>query len=71
RALEEIHARGLRFGDLHPSNIIVRPDGRIALVDFEYATALDDQDTPLAGAQGLQAPPGTPGAEADAYALWA
>ncbi|CAO0832923.1 Enterobactin exporter EntS [Streptomyces microflavus] len=71
RALEEIHARGLRFGDLHPSNIIVRPDGRIALVDFEYATALDDHDTPLAGAQGLQAPPGTPGAEADAYALWA
>ncbi|AEN10115.1 MULTISPECIES: class III lanthionine synthetase LanKC [unclassified Streptomyces] len=71
RALEEIHARGLRFGDLHPSNVIVRPDGRIALVDFEYATALDDEDTPLAGAQGLQAPPGTPGAEADAYALWA
>ncbi|MEW1610607.1 MULTISPECIES: class III lanthionine synthetase LanKC [unclassified Streptomyces] len=71
RALEAIHARGLRFGDLHPSNIIVRPDGRIALVDFEYATGLDDQDTPLAGAQGLQAPPGTPGAEADAYALWA
>ncbi|MFF7014158.1 MULTISPECIES: class III lanthionine synthetase LanKC [Streptomyces] len=71
RALDAIHARGLRFGDLHPSNIIVRPDGRIALVDFEYATGLDDQDTPLAGAQGLQAPPGTPGAEADAYALWA
>ncbi|MDQ0796288.1 class III lanthionine synthetase LanKC [Streptomyces sp. B1I3] len=71
RALEAIHARGLRFGDLHPSNIIVRPDGRIALVDFEYATALDDEVTPLAGAPGLQAPPGTPGAEADAYALWA
>ncbi|MFC8224491.1 class III lanthionine synthetase LanKC [Streptomyces sp. NPDC057287] len=71
RALEAIHARGLRFGDLHPSNIIVRPDGRIALVDFEYATALDDPDTPLAGGQGLQAPQGTPGVEADAYALWA
>ncbi|WP_432103966.1 class III lanthionine synthetase LanKC [Streptomyces sp. bgisy091] len=70
-ALEKIHARGLRFGDLHPSNIIVRPDGGVALVDFEYATALDDENTPLAGAQGLQAPPGTPGAEADAYALWA
>ncbi|MEU1128063.1 class III lanthionine synthetase LanKC, partial [Streptomyces sp. NPDC005899] len=71
RALESIHARGLRFGDLHPSNVIVRPDGRVALVDFEYATALDDASTPLAGAPGLQAPPGTPGAEADAYALWA
>lgn len=71
RALDAIHARGLRFGDLHPSNIIVRPDGRVVLVDFEYATALDDVDTPLAGGQGLQAPQGTPGAEADAYALWA
>ncbi|MFE7520866.1 class III lanthionine synthetase LanKC [Streptomyces halstedii] len=71
RALEAIHARGLRFGDLHPSNIILRPDGRVALIDFEYATALDDERTPLAGALGLQAPPGTPGAEADAYALWA
>ncbi|WP_405390751.1 class III lanthionine synthetase LanKC [Streptomyces sp. NBC_01102] len=71
RALAAVHERGLRFGDLHPSNIIVRPDGRVALIDFEYATALDDQDTPLAGAPGLQAPSGTPGAEADAYALWA
>ncbi|MBM7439056.1 class III lanthionine synthetase LanKC [Streptomyces sp. HB132] len=71
RALEAIHGRGLRFGDLHPSNVIVRPDGRVALVDFEYATALDDEDVPLAGAPGLQAPPGTRGEEADAYALWA
>lgn len=70
-ALEDVHGRGLRFGDLHPSNIILRPDGRLALVDFEYATTLDDDRTPLAGAPGLQAPPGTPGAEADAYALWA
>ncbi|ESU51721.1 serine/threonine protein kinase [Streptomyces sp. HCCB10043] len=70
-ALREIHGRGMRFGDLHPSNIILRPDGRLALVDFEYATELDDEKTPLAGAPGLQAPPGTPGAEADAYALWA
>ncbi|RPK64574.1 Serine/threonine-protein kinase Pkn1 [Streptomyces sp. ADI96-02] len=71
RALDAVHARGLRFGDLHPSNVILRPDGRVALVDFEYATALDDTRTPVAGAPGLQAPPGTPGAEADAYALWA
>ncbi|WP_405635258.1 class III lanthionine synthetase LanKC [Streptomyces sp. NBC_01178] len=70
-ALREIHGRGMRFGDLHPSNVILRPDGRLALVDFEYATGLDDDRTPLAGAPGLQAPPGTPGAEADAYALWA
>lgn len=70
-ALAAVHGRGLRFGDLHPNNIIIRPDGRVALIDFEYATALDDRDTPVAGAPGLQAPAGTVGAEADAYALWA
>ncbi|MFD0340489.1 class III lanthionine synthetase LanKC [Streptomyces sp. NPDC127117] len=70
-ALDRIHARGLRFGDVHPANIILRPDGRLVLIDFEYATDLDDQDTPLAGAPGLQAPYGTEGAEADDYALWA
>ncbi|MFI8883037.1 class III lanthionine synthetase LanKC [Streptomyces sp. NPDC053813] len=72
-ALDRIHARGLRFADVHPANVIIRPDGRVVLIDFEYATDLDDRDTPLAGAPGLQAPPGpgTSGAEADAYALWA
>ncbi|WP_127469467.1 class III lanthionine synthetase LanKC [Streptomyces sp. B27] len=71
QALAAIHARGFRFGDLHPTNVIIRPDGRLVLVDFEYATDLGDQDTPVAGAPGLQAPTGTPGAESDAYALWA
>ncbi|MFJ7193515.1 class III lanthionine synthetase LanKC [Streptomyces bacillaris] len=71
QALAAIHARGFRFGDLHPNNVIIRPDGRLVLVDFEYATDLDDGDTPVAGAPGLQAPTGTPGAESDAYALWA
>ncbi|MCS0636708.1 class III lanthionine synthetase LanKC [Streptomyces sp. LP05-1] len=69
RALDAIHARGLRFGDLHPSNVMVRPDGSLVLVDFEYATDLDDPATPLAGAPGMQAPAGTPGAAADRYAL--
>ncbi|MFJ4821695.1 class III lanthionine synthetase LanKC [Streptomyces bacillaris] len=71
QALAAIHARGFRFGDLHPTNVMIRPDGRLVLVDFEYATDLDDRDTPVAGAPGLQAPTGTPGAESDAYALWA
>ncbi|MEE1767662.1 class III lanthionine synthetase LanKC [Streptomyces sp. JV185] len=73
RALDLIHARGLRFADVHPANVIIRPDGRVVLIDFEYAADLDDQDTPLAGAPGLQAPPdfNRSGAEADAYGLWA
>ncbi|WP_440572511.1 class III lanthionine synthetase LanKC [Streptomyces sp. KR2] len=68
-ALAAVHARGLRFGDLHPANIVLRPDGRLVLIDFEYATELDDP-SPFAGAFGMQAPAGTAGAEADAYALW-
>ncbi|MDK0519568.1 class III lanthionine synthetase LanKC [Streptomyces sp. ML-6] len=73
RALDLIHARGLRFADVHPANVIIRPDGRVVLIDFEYATDLDDPDTPPAGAPGLQAPPdlNRNGAEADAYGLWA
>ncbi|MGG7613988.1 protein kinase domain-containing protein, partial [Streptomyces sp. ZG43] len=68
-ALAAVHARGLRFGDLHPANIVLRPDGRLVLIDFEYAAELDDP-SPFAGAFGMQAPAGTGGAEADAYALW-
>ncbi|NBM16159.1 class III lanthionine synthetase LanKC [Streptomyces sp. GC420] len=71
RALDLVHERGLRFGDLHPANVVLRPDGSVVLIDFEYAADLDDDERPFAGAVGMQAPPGTPGAEADAYALWA
>ncbi|MGC5345443.1 class III lanthionine synthetase LanKC [Streptomyces sp. DT171] len=71
KAVASVHERGLRFGDLHPSNVIVRPDGSVVLIDFEYATDLDDPHTPVAGAPGLQAPPGTTGAEVDHHALWA
>jgi hypothetical protein len=70
-ALAAIHARGIRFGDLHPDNIILRPDGSLCLVDFEYATDLDDTSVPLAGAAGFVAPPGTTGRDADLYGLWA
>lgn len=69
RAVGQVHARGLRFGDLHPANVVLRPDGTVVLIDFEYAAGLDD-DSPFAGAAGMRAPAGTPGAEADAYALW-
>ncbi|MDQ7911326.1 class III lanthionine synthetase LanKC [Phytohabitans sp. ZYX-F-186] len=37
RALDALHGRGVSFGDLHAGNVIVRPDGSVALVDFEYA----------------------------------
>ncbi|MFD3533011.1 class III lanthionine synthetase LanKC [Streptomyces sp. NPDC058664] len=69
RALMAVHARGVRFADLHPANIIVRPDGRVALIDFEIATDLDDPKPPPLGAPGFTAPEGMTGREADEYAM--
>ncbi|MGW1178890.1 class III lanthionine synthetase LanKC [Kitasatospora sp. NPDC002543] len=69
-ALGALHARGVRFGDLHPANVVLRPDGSVVLVDFEYAAALDDRRVPTAGAAGPRVPPGLDGAEADRYLLW-
>lgn len=44
RLVSAIHARGMVFGDLHLGNVIVRPDGRVALVDFELAFDATDTD---------------------------
>src|SRR5690606_28945558 len=37
QAVAAIHERGVVYGDLHLFNILVRPDGNVALVDFEVA----------------------------------
>lgn len=71
RALDALHGRGVRFGDLHPANVILRPDGSVVLVDFEYAAELTDRQVPTAGAAGLPVPAGLDGAEADRHMLWA
>ncbi|MFJ8623090.1 class III lanthionine synthetase LanKC [Kitasatospora sp. NPDC093550] len=71
KALDALHERGVRFGDLHPANVVLRPDGSVVLVDFEYAAPLDDRRVPSAGAAGLSIPPGLDGAEADRFMLWA
>ncbi|GAA2402107.1 class III lanthionine synthetase LanKC [Nonomuraea africana] len=63
-AVSAIHARGLVFGDLHPGNVIVRPDGGIALVDYEMAVPFDE-----AGGAAFAVPEGVTGADVDHYAL--
>ncbi|MBB5082131.1 hypothetical protein HNR40_007626 [Nonomuraea endophytica] len=67
-AMERIHERGVRYGDLHPGNVIVRPGGEIVLVGYEYARDLGDT-TMDGGAPGLHAPAGLNGAEADRHQL--
>lgn len=67
--IEAVHARGIVVGDLHPSNIIVRPDGRIGLIDLEVACpASEARRQPLADPHFL-APSGISGFDIDRYAL--
>lgn len=68
-ALDALHARGVSFGDLHPGNVIVRPDDSVALVDFEYAGDAAAVGEHRIGAAGFVAPPEATGAEADRCAL--
>ena len=69
RGLRSIHERGVTFGDLHPHNIMVRPDDEICFIDFE-AASLPGEDNPVyMGAPGYVPVDGRRGAAADRYAL--
>ncbi|MFI1509460.1 class III lanthionine synthetase LanKC [Streptomyces sp. NPDC020597] len=67
--LRAIHARGVVFGDLHPRNLIVRPDGQVCFVDFELASPADDFVRPGLGAAGFAAPADLSGYAIDDHAL--
>lgn len=36
-AFASLHARGVIHGDVHPRNVLVRPDGSVAIIDFGSA----------------------------------
>ncbi|MEU7896468.1 class III lanthionine synthetase LanKC [Nonomuraea sp. NPDC049152] len=64
-AITAIHARDMVFGDLHPGNVIVRPDGGVTLVDYEMCVPIEE-----AGRRhGGTAPDGLRGADIDRHAL--
>jgi hypothetical protein len=66
QALDALHARGISFGDLHPGNVVVRPDESVMLIDFEYAGR---EGHPRAGSPGLVAPREADRVTADRFAL--
>ncbi|EGX59259.1 serine/threonine protein kinase [Streptomyces zinciresistens K42] len=67
--LRSIHERGVVFGDLHPRNLIVRPDGRVCFIDFELASPADEFVRPGLGAAGFAAPADLHGFAIDLHAL--
>ncbi|SCL13730.1 Lanthionine synthetase C-like protein [Micromonospora nigra] len=69
RALERVHGRGVVFGDLHTANVMIRPDGRVVLVDFEQAYGVDEDYTPTLGDPGFATPRVRRGVAVDRYAL--
>ncbi|MGH3613922.1 MAG: class III lanthionine synthetase LanKC [Pseudonocardia sp.] len=69
QALDALHHRRIVFGDLHPRNIMLRPDGRVVFIDFETASHLEENRLPGLGAHGFAAPPTHSGLDIDLYAL--
>jgi tRNA A-37 threonylcarbamoyl transferase component Bud32 len=69
RAIAVMHGRGVVFGDLHPMNIMIRPDGSVVLIDYEIASFADESRGQTLAAPGFAAPPGTRGFDIDTYAL--
>ena len=64
-----LHARGVTYRDLHPGNILVRPDDSLAFIDLEAARPATDAIEQTMGAPGYMAPPWFRGAAVDRYAL--
>ncbi|MDP9792403.1 serine/threonine protein kinase [Catenuloplanes nepalensis] len=69
RAIREIHRRGVVYGDLHLFNVMVCPDDRITLLDFEAARDIAEDARPALRNQAFAAPRDRTGFAVDEYAL--
>lgn len=68
-AVAAVHDRGIVIGDVHMYNVLVRPDGRVVLIDFEGASDVADARHQILAAPGFLAPDGTTGFDIDRYAM--
>ena len=69
QAVSAVHGRGIVIRDLHPSNVLVQPDGQVVLIDFEIAGDVDEPAQQSLADPGFAAPSGLSGCEVDLYAL--
>ncbi len=68
-AVAQLHGRGVVFGDLHPFNILVTAEGRVALIDYEVASLVEDHARSALGHPAFMAPSDRAGVESDRYSL--
>ncbi len=54
--LQAVHQAGWIHGDIKPANLIVRPNGQLALVDFDAALRVGELATAGCGSVGYMAP---------------
>ncbi|MDX6708793.1 MAG: putative SapB synthase [Solirubrobacteraceae bacterium] len=69
RAVRAVHDRGIVLGDLHPANVLVRPDGQVVLIDLEGGSEASTAGRQTLAASGFAAPRGCTGVDVDLYAL--
>jgi serine/threonine protein kinase len=69
RAIDALHGRGVVLGDVHPSNVLVGPDGRVVLIDLEIAADVSENRRQTMADAAFLAPRGLTGFDIDRYAL--
>jgi tRNA A-37 threonylcarbamoyl transferase component Bud32 len=69
QAVAAVHDRGVVIGDLHPYNVLLGPDDRVVLIDFEVAAGVEEGRRQTLANPGFMAPQGYTGFDIDRYAL--
>jgi class III lanthionine synthetase len=67
--IAKMHGREVVFGDLSPSNMLVRDDGSIVLIDLEVATLASENGRQILATSAFMPPATQTGLAIDRYAL--